>query len=245
MAKRDYICSTRDDALKWISAKSGDVPERLPISSITEYFSCGGEIYALRYNKRQKTYEVLTKTLKQGRYLTFYDNSTRTAIKSGTGGNDSKTTDITCKWITAYRIYFNRLVEKLMTYGVPQEFVKDYAQDAFLKICNIDASTNYHFYCIWFNRTFYDWKNDCSLKATTHRCSYVDDGIQASINIEMDLSKLLKNERQAHIIKLMSQGFSITDISETTGQSFATIFCLKQRAFKELKKKLVKDYENR
>ena len=89
MAKRDYICSTKDDALKWMSAKSGDNPERLPISSITEYFSCGSEIYALRYNKRQKTYEVLTKTLKQGRYLTFYENSIRTAIKSGTGSNDS------------------------------------------------------------------------------------------------------------------------------------------------------------
>lgn len=125
------MCSTRDDALKWMSAKSGDNPERLLISSITEYFSCGSEIYALRYNKRQKTYEVLTKTLKQGRYLTFYDNGIRTAVKSGTGSSDSKTTDITCKWITVYRIQFNRLVNKLMTYGVPQEFAKDYAQEAF------------------------------------------------------------------------------------------------------------------
>ena len=246
MCRWDYISSKKEEALKWISDMIGAKAEILPTYSATEFYSCGDKIYSLRYNKKQKTYEVKERKLMQGKYLTFYHGSTGTAISVNNKDCDFK---VCVKWLHIYQGSFESLVKRLMKNGVFYEEAQDYAQDAFLKINDIDAKNSSAFYNIWFKRAFYDWLHDCSLKATTQRNCKIDDihGLKDydSKEYEVNFSEFLNNNRQANIVNMMLQGYSITDIAELTHQTWDAVFSVKQRAFKKLKQKLSIDYENK
>ena len=244
MPRWDFICSTKEDALKYMSLTSGVQAEIIPTFSAIEFYRCGKLIFSLRYNKKQKTYEVKKRKLSQSRYLRLYKNGTQTAIKLE---NISSDFNVSKRWIHIYEKEFDSIVSRLMKNGLSYEDAKDYTQDAYLKINNIEVKSDSAFCGIWFKRSVYDWLHDCTLKKSTHRNDEINpnDVRLEPLNYEINISRYLKNSRWVNIINMMSQGYSIIDISELTQQSWDAIFSVKQRAFKELKKILSKDYENK
>ena len=244
MSRYDLKCSRKEDALMWLSLTNEVQAEALPTLSATEFYKCGNNVYSIRYNKKQKTYEVKKRKLLQGKYLTFYKNSIGTAIKIK-GGEISSA--ISLKWLHIYQKHFDILDKRLMANGLLYEEAKDYAQEAFLKINNIEANSDNAFCRIWFKRSIYDWLHDRSLKSAKSRrddINIINPRIEPR-EFEVNISTLLKNPRQAEIINMMLQGHSITDIAELTHQTWDAVFSVKQRAFKELKQKLSIDYENK
>lgn len=221
--------------------------EALETLSATEFYKCGNNVYSIRYNKKQKTYEVKKRKLLQGRYLTFYKSSICTAITIKGGESGEISSAISLKYLHIYQKHFDILVKRLMANGLLYEEAKDYAQQAFLKINNIEANSDNAFCRIWFKRSIYDWLHDRSLKSAKSRkddINIINPWIEPR-EFEVNISTLLKNSRQAEIINMMLQGYSITDIAELTHQTFDAVISVKQRAFKKLKEKLSIDYENK
>ena len=54
-------------------------------------------------------------------------------------------------------------------------------------------------------------------------------------DFEFRFSKMIKNGNQAEIINLIEHGYSITDISELTNKTFASISSIRNRAVNQLK----------
>ena len=245
MSRYDYKCSRKEDALMWLSLTNQVQAEALPTFSATEFYKCGNNVYSIRYNKKEKTYEVKKRKLYQGRYLTFERSGICTAIKIIKDKEISSA--ISLKWLHIYQKHFDIIVKELMVNGLLYEEAKDYAQEAFLKINNIEANSDNAFCCIWFKRSIYDWLNDRSLKSAKNRMDDVNiiNARSEPREFEINISTLLNNSRQAEIINMMLQGYSITDIAELTHQTWDAVFSVKQRAFKKLKQKLSIDHENK
>lgn len=225
----------KEDALAWMKSQENDIPLPISTDTYTEYYRCGMGYYSIRFNKRIKTYSVLKKKLKDGKYLGHYNGKTRTTTKLI---HTSSTIDISDKWLKVYKEYFPVIVTRLISMGVYAEEAKDYAQEGFLKIASIDAKNDRHFKNIWMKRCQYDYWKKVKQIAVSCRSNDMPELVCNPEEYEVRMAEMLKSKSQVDIINLIEHGYSITDIKELTNKTFASISSCRNRAVKELRRLL-------
>ena len=134
-----------------------------------------------------------------------------------------------------YAEYFNAIVAKLVSLGVNSNEAKDYAQEAFLKTNSYNAKNAAHYKNIWMRRSFYDFLDKSSRLNSLNKIYAIPELRYDQKDFEFRFSKMIKNGNQAEIINLIEHGYSITDISELTNKTFASISSIRNRAVNQLK----------
>lgn len=190
--------------------------------------------FSIRYNRKKRNFSCREKLLKNGgRYLSFYNGKTRTAVKVTQSKENNLT--INNRWLFVYAEYFDAIVAKLVSLGVNSNEAKDYAQEAFLKTNAYNAKNAAHYKNIWMRRSFYDFLDKSSRLNSVNKIYAIPELRYDQKEFEFRFSKMIKNENQAEIINLIEHGYSITDISELTNKTFASISSIRNRAVNQLK----------
>lgn len=230
--------SSESELSEWMSRKGN--PEELPAYGILRYYKIDDLFYSVRYYKKRKIYEVRIKKLKSNRYLTYNDGGSHSAITIASCRNEKlfKKANYRTKW---YVLFFNDVVRYLVSKGVDEQSAKDYAQDAFLKISADDyiskIANQSHFVAIWRRRGWWDYLENCHKICFKNRSGDIPDYIPLlDKDVELRLGYLLSAQREREVVNNILSGFSITDIAEMTGQSFASVSSARNRAVAKLKK---------
>ena len=228
------VFRTKREALAWIKKETGCTPASVETYSRTEYYRSNARFFSIHYNRKKHNYHVREKLLKNGgRYLGFYSGKTRTAVKVTQPNENILTIDN--RWLFVYEEYFDVIVAKLVSLGVNSNEAKDYAQEAFLKTNAYNAKNAAHYKNIWMRRSFYDFLDKSSRLNSLNKIYVIPDLRYDQKEFEFRLSKMIKNGNQAEIINLIEHGYSITDISELTNKTFASISSIRNRAVNQLK----------
>lgn len=231
--KRGYqVFPSKMNALKWIQDQEGHDPVFIQTETYTEYYCCGNALYSIRHNRRIDTYSVLKKTLKDGKYLSHYNGRTRTTTRLSA---TAKKIEIGEKWLKVYEEYFAVIVKRLMSLGINEDDAKDYAQEAYIKLSVLNAKNDSHFKNIWMKRCLYDYYEKVKQIKIDRKVNEIPEIICFQGSCEIQMSELLQIDSQAKIIGLIQHGYSITDISELTNKTFASISSLRNRAVKQLR----------
>lgn len=234
MSRINLMFRTKKEALEWIKKETGCVPVSVETYSYTEYYRSDARFFAIRYNRKKRNFHVREKLLKNGgRYLDFYNGKTRTTVKVTQLKENNLTIDT--RWIYVYAEYFDVIVARLISLGVNSNEAKDYAQEAFLKINTYNAKNAAHYKNIWMRRSFYDYLEKSSQLNSLNKTYAIPELRYDQKDFEFQFSKMLKNKNQAEIINLIEHGYSITDISELTNKTFASISSIRNQAVKQLR----------
>ena len=232
------IFRTKEEALEWIKKETGCTPVSVETHSCTEYYRSNALFFAIRYNRKKGNYHVRGKLLKNGgRYLEFYVGETRTSVKITQLKENNLIIDN--RWLSVYTEYFDVIVARLISLGVNSNDANDYAQEAFLKTNTYDAKNAAHYKNIWIRRSFYDYLEKSSQLNSLNKTYAIPELCYDQKDFEFQFSKMIKNENQAEIINLIEHGYSITDISELTNKTFASISSIRNRAVNQLRKSLM------
>ena len=228
------VFRTKQEALAWIKKETGYTPVSVETYSLSEYYRSNTRFFSIRYNRKKHNYHVREKLLKNGgRYLGFYSGKTRTAVKVAQANENNLTIDN--RWLFVYAEYFDVIVAKLVSLGVNSNEAKDYAQEAFLKTNAYNAKNAAHYKNIWMRRSFYDFLDKSSRLNSLNKIHAIPELHYDQKEFEFRFSKMIKNGNQAEIINLIEHGYSITDISELTNKTFASISSIRNRAVNQLK----------
>ena len=228
---------TKQEALTWIKKETGYTPVNVETYSLTEYYRSNARFFSIRYNRKKRNFSCREKLLKNGgRYLSFYNGKTRTAVKVTQSNENNLTIDN--RWLFVYAEYFDAIVAKLVSLGVNSNEAKDYAQEAFLKTNSYNAKNAAHYKNIWMRRSFYDFLDKSSRLNSLNKIYAIPELRYDQKEFEFRFAKMIKNGNQAEIINLIEHGYSITDISESTNKTYASISSIRNRAVNQLKSQL-------
>lgn len=224
---------SKESLLKWIAKETGSEPVAVGTASYTEYYRSNNRFFGVRFNRRLRNYAVYEKKIKDGNYLTFYNGKHRTAVKIN---QTQKEITINEKWVKAYSVFFNVIVNNLVSFGIDKEDAKDYVQEGFIKISSCSAKNEEHFKNIWLRRCLYDhWEKYKQLNVA-NKIKVFPKHVVFPGTFEIRFAELLKTKSYIEIVNFLQRGYTITDISELTGQTFASVSCKRNRAIKELRK---------
>ena len=228
------VFRTKQEALAWIKKETGYTPVSVETYSLSEYYRSNARFFSIRYNRKKRNFSCREKLLKNGgRYLSFYNGKTRTAVKVTQPNENNFTIDN--RWLFVYTEYFDAIVAKLVSLGVNSNEAKDYAQEAFLKTNAYNAKNAAHYKNIWMRRSVYDFLDKSSRLNSLNKIYTIPELRYDQKEFEFRFAKMIKNRNQAEIINLIEHGYSITDISELTNKTFAMISSIRNRAVNKLR----------
>lgn len=228
------VFRTKQEALAWIKKETGYTPVSVETYSSSEYYRSNARFFLIRYNRKKHNFSCREKLLKNGgRYLSFYNGKTRTAVKVTQSNENDLTIDN--RWLFVYAEYFDAIVAKLVSLGVNSNEAKDYAQEAFLKTNAYNARNAAHYKNIWMRRSLYDFLDKSSRLNSLNKIYAIPELRYDQKEFEFQFAKMIKNKNQAGIINLIEHGYSITDISELTNKTFAMISSIRNRAVNKLR----------
>lgn len=228
------VFRTKQEALAWIKKETGYTPVSVETYSLSEYYRSNARFFLIRYNRKKHNFSCREKLLKNGgRYLSFYNGKTRTAVKVTQSSENNFTIDN--RWLFVYAEYFDVIVAKLVSLGVNSNEAKDYAQEAFLKTNAYNAKNAAHYKNIWMRRSLYDFLDKSSRLNSLNKIYAIPELRHDQKEFEFRFAKMIKNKNQAEIINLIEHGYSITDISELTNKTFAMISSIRNRAVNQLR----------
>ena len=228
------VFRTKQEALAWIKKETGYTPVSVETYSLSEYYRSNTRFFSIRYNRKKHNFSCREKLLKNGgRYLSFYNGKTRTAVKVTQSNENNLTIDN--RWLFVYVEYFNAIVAKLVSLGANPNEAKDYAQEAFLKTSAYNAKNAAHYKNIWMRRSLYDFLDKSSRLNSLNKIYAIPELHYDQKEFEFRFAKMIKNRNQAEIINLIEHGYSITDISELANKTFAMISSIRNRAVNKLR----------
>lgn len=229
--KYDKIFFSHSECLSYIQMQEGCSPVLLDLPTRTEYYRCGDSFYCIRYSPQTKAFKLKKKILKDGRYLTFSHGGVSSAM---TVCESRTAKPISDRNLSSYRA-FNSIVDSLLYLNISREDAADVVQEAFCAMSDFNAESTRHFINIWRKRCVWNILDQRSRKMERLPVEYLNDIPLYDKPIEICLGNLLSSHRQRFVVNALLKGFSIMDISQLSGCTFASISCLRNRAVALLK----------